>query len=205
MISVTCECGKVLRTKDEYAGKKAACPKCGAAVRLPELAAVAAAAPPSVEFKTVDEPAEPDPEPYRFATDPEPESFESDDFGTDDDELEALPPAVNRRSGPNAAAAVISSSIAPVYTYRNLAFVLGFGEAIVNVYCVLWGLLLLGPLGVACLMAYGLHIVAAIAVALLGLPLIAGFVLLMRAFGLASLEFVRVIMNIEHNTRRAAA
>jgi hypothetical protein len=35
MISVSCSCGKTLRAKDEYAGRKARCPGCGETVSFP--------------------------------------------------------------------------------------------------------------------------------------------------------------------------
>lgn len=36
MINVTCSCGATLRVKDEYAGKRGKCPKCGQAILIPE-------------------------------------------------------------------------------------------------------------------------------------------------------------------------
>lgn len=35
MIEVECECGRVIKTKDENAGKKARCPDCGEVVQIP--------------------------------------------------------------------------------------------------------------------------------------------------------------------------
>src|SRR6476660_9932428 len=36
-IQVTCEkCGKQLRVKDEYAGRKGKCPACGAVIQIPQ-------------------------------------------------------------------------------------------------------------------------------------------------------------------------
>jgi hypothetical protein len=35
-IEVTCQCGKVLKAKDEHAGLKAKCPSCGAIVEIPQ-------------------------------------------------------------------------------------------------------------------------------------------------------------------------
>src|SRR5438132_14078871 len=34
-ISMTCQCGKALRLKDEWVGKKAKCPQCGATFIVP--------------------------------------------------------------------------------------------------------------------------------------------------------------------------
>src|SRR5437588_9164085 len=35
-IRVTCECGKELRVKDEYAGKRGKCPSCGKILQIPQ-------------------------------------------------------------------------------------------------------------------------------------------------------------------------
>lgn len=43
-IDFECACGKKLKSKDEYAGKKTKCPVCGAALLVPQTAAKQAAA-----------------------------------------------------------------------------------------------------------------------------------------------------------------
>lgn len=37
-IHVTCQCGRSLKTKDEYSGQRAKCPGCGATMVLPSIA-----------------------------------------------------------------------------------------------------------------------------------------------------------------------
>lgn len=46
-VSAFCSCGFLLRAEDQYAGKKARCPKCGKGVRLPAESDEAAARSPS--------------------------------------------------------------------------------------------------------------------------------------------------------------
>lgn len=43
-IDFECACGKKLKSKDDYAGKKTKCPVCGAVLTVPQTAAVQAAA-----------------------------------------------------------------------------------------------------------------------------------------------------------------
>ena len=56
-ISVSCDCGARLKVRDEAAGKRVKCPKCQAAIQVPQ-----AESPPEPELQIVDEPAAP-PEP----------------------------------------------------------------------------------------------------------------------------------------------
>jgi hypothetical protein len=51
-IAIMCECGKSIRVKDEFAGKKVRCPACKAVVRVPAV---------DDEVPTLEEPASPKP------------------------------------------------------------------------------------------------------------------------------------------------
>jgi hypothetical protein len=48
-ITVSCECGRSLKARDEYAGTRAECPTCGRTVQIPEAKTKAEPAPASVE------------------------------------------------------------------------------------------------------------------------------------------------------------
>lgn len=48
-VSVTCPCGRAFTLKDEFAGRRLACPACGAEIAVPEAAPVAAQADPVFE------------------------------------------------------------------------------------------------------------------------------------------------------------
>ena len=58
-IRIKCKCGKILSARDEYAGRRARCPKCKASFILPATAARTVAAPPVTSHG----PGQPSPQP----------------------------------------------------------------------------------------------------------------------------------------------
>ena len=51
MIQVECECGRVIKTKDENAGKKARCPDCSEVVQFPSPRKASSAKPAATSSK----------------------------------------------------------------------------------------------------------------------------------------------------------
>lgn len=75
-ISVLCPCGRLLKARDEFAGKRAECPTCGRTVQIPSAAPASPppvspadgsfSEPPPPSQATRPSPTKPEPETYRF-------------------------------------------------------------------------------------------------------------------------------------------